>query len=86
MMGCMHRAAQAMLDALCWALRNPKHALPTAPPLAQPPAEAMGLLVGRAVEVLWPGAVLGVREVPAGSKNRSSTRGNGLNTPRSKHS
>ena len=36
----MHRAMQAMLDALCWALRNPKHALPPAPPLAQPPAEA----------------------------------------------
>ena len=49
-----HGRSQAMLDALCWALRNPKHALPTAPPLAQPPAEAMGLLVGRAVEVLWP--------------------------------
>ena len=49
-----HGRSQAMLDALCWALRNPKHALPTAPPLAQPPAEAMGLLVGRAVEVFWP--------------------------------
>ena len=30
----------------------------------------MGPREGHAVEVLWPGAVLGVREVPAGSRNR----------------
>lgn len=50
---------QARLDALDWLLRNPRHAFAAAGEetdlvCALPPAKQMLMLVGRAVEVLWP--------------------------------
>ena len=50
------RVSQAKIDALDWSLRHPEHAAGFAPPLPLPPPKAMALLVGRAIEVLWPDA------------------------------
>ena len=48
-----HHNPQARLDALSWALRNPRHDRRSRP-VASPPFEPMESLVGRAIEVLWP--------------------------------
>ena len=52
----MRMLMEAKIDCLDWALRHPEHTRGLAPPLPLPPAKTMQLLVGQAVEVLWPAA------------------------------